>query len=69
MTNDKDVDELLIMWKTVGEMNLYVEKTLFGLIFAGIFNSVLELCGKNCYFFLSSNQFTIWKRVIVNFQR
>lgn len=34
VTDDTDVDGLLMMWKTAGGMNLYGEKALFCLIFA-----------------------------------
>jgi hypothetical protein len=30
MNHDKDVDKLLMMWKTLSEVKLHVEKALFG---------------------------------------
>jgi hypothetical protein len=46
MTDDKDVDELLIMWKTVGELKLNVEKTLFGAYFFRNFQQCVGIMWK-----------------------
>ena len=60
-TDDRNVDELLMMWKTVFGEIFYVEKVLFYLKIHSIFNSLLKKCGKNCLLIFSGDWLTMWK--------